>query len=284
MRQEPLYFGIGIFVFVAFLLMAASSFFLYNQYIHGKIDTYVMFFKGSLNGLDTTSAITYRGVKIGEVKRIELTANKAKSDVAVPVYVQFFVEKTLDRKDNPIQILIDKGMVASITTPNFLTGKASVELIPTESKQIFLRGRTFHGYAQFPTGTAAEDVVTANETLKTARKTLKDVSALIQSKEFRETITSIKSMADSINLMANTVGKTANTIGSTIGSTANTVGNTADALAYTANILANTLTQQMPGVLLYFNDSLRQISKAAYSTRNLTDYLSRHPESIIRGR
>lgn len=249
MRQERIYIGIGFFVFGAFMLAIVSTFFFYNQYLQGKIETYVMLFKGSLSGLDVTSPITYRGVKIGAVKRIELTANKSKSNVAIPVYVEFFVEKSFVQKDNPIQILIDNGIVATITAPNILTGTASIELVPAEAKQPPLTlTRTFHGYSMFPTETTSEDDTTANDTLKTVRKTLRDISKLLTSKEVQETINAIRIMADSIHLLAHSVDK------------------------------------QMPSTLLFINESLKEISKAAYSTRNLTDYLARHPESLIRGK
>ncbi len=97
MRQERLYIGIGVFVFFAFVLALVSSAFLYSRYLHGKTETYVMLFKGSLNGLNANSPISYRGVKIGEVNRIELTATKSGTNVSIPVYVEFFVEKSFVR-------------------------------------------------------------------------------------------------------------------------------------------------------------------------------------------
>ena len=248
MRHKRFYSLVGIFVSGSLALIFIGAVFFYNQYMTAKIETYVMFFKGSLSGLDATSPITYRGVKIGEVKRIELTANKSKSNVAIPVYVEFFIEKSFVQNDNPIQILIDNGIVANITAPNILTGTASIELVPAETKHTSALVRTFHGYSMFPTETSAEDDMTANDTLRTARKTLRDISTLIRSKEFKETIVAIKDMADSIDK------------------------------------LASTLSGEMPNVLLYVNDSLKEVAKAAYSTRNLTDYLSKHPESLIRGK
>lgn len=248
MRQERFYISIGIFVFGAIMLAMFGTIFLYSQYLHGKVESYVMFFKGSLNGLNVTSPITYRGVKIGEVKRIELTANKSRSNVAIPVYVEFFVEKSFVQHDDPIHILIDNGVVAMITSPNLLTGVASVELVdgpaPDKSKKI----TTFHGYNRFPTATSSDSATNASDTLKAAKKTLNDISNLIRSKEFKETISAVKSMADSIDR------------------------------------LAVSLDHQVPGVLVYFNESMKEIAKAAYSTRNLTDYLARNPESLLRGR
>ncbi|MFC3908968.1 MlaD family protein [Legionella dresdenensis] len=247
MQKDNLYIGIGIFVFGAALLGIAGAFFIYSQYLHAKVETYVMLFQGSLNGLDVTSPITYRGVKIGEVKRVELTTNK-KMNVSIPVYVEFFVEKTFEQHDDPIKILIDSGIVASITAPNILTGTASIELVPAEKKQTPVKIKTFRGVNMFPTETAIGDDMTATDTLKAARKTLNDISALLRSKDFKDTITSFREMANSIDH------------------------------------LANSIDHQMPGSLIYFNESMKELSKAAYSTRSLADYLLRHPEALLRGR
>lgn len=248
MRQERFHITIGIFVFGAILLAMFGIMFLYSQYLYGKVESYVMLFNGSLNGLTVTSPVTYRGVKIGEVKRIELTANKSRSNVAIPVYVEFYVEKSFVQRDDPIKILIDNGIVATITSPNMLTGVANIELVTSEATTQKKRFLTFHGYNRFPTETSTDSAVTASDTLNAARKTLRDISNLIHSKEFNDTINAVKTMAISIDH------------------------------------LAISLDHQVPGFLVYFNDSMKEIAKAAYSTRNLTDYLSRHPESLLRGR
>ncbi len=109
MRSEKFYTWIGLFVVGAFILMIMGSVFFYQEYKHNKLQMYVMFFKGSLQGLNSTTSITYRGVKIGEVKLIEITENKARNKVMIPVYVDFFVENNFGLTQNPIHLLISKG-------------------------------------------------------------------------------------------------------------------------------------------------------------------------------
>ncbi len=248
MKQERTYMMIGVFVFGALVISLFGGIYFYHYFLHGRVENYVMFFNGSLNGLDTNSPVTYRGVKIGEVRHIELTIEK--SNVTIPVYVEFFVEKSFVPKGNPIHILIQKGYVATISSPNLLTGKSGIKLVPGERrKPIKIPPEKFKGYAKFPTKTIGEqEEITVNEALRTAKKTLEDISRFFNSKEFEEMIAAIRTMADSIDS------------------------------------LAHRLDQEIPGSLVYFNNTLSQISKAAYSTSNLTDYLFRHPEALLRGR
>lgn len=248
MQQERLYISVGVFVLGAIILAVAGGIFIYNQYLQAKTETYVMFFKGSLNGLDATSAVTYRGVKVGEVRRIELTTTKSKTNVSIPVYVQFFVEKSFVPGESPIQVLINKGVVARIASPNILTGTASIELIPTESKQASITSRTFHGYLLFPTETNEDEESNFADTLKTARKTLNDISKFVRSQEIKETLLTIQMMAQSIDKFA------------------------------------LLMSDQVPNAVIYFNDSLKDIARMSYSVSNLADYLTRHPEALLRGR
>lgn len=247
MRQERLYTLVGFFIGGALILTLLTAIFLYDVYLHKKIETYVMFFKGSLKGLETSSTVTYRGVKIGEVKRIEITENISNNKIDIPVYVQFFVEKKIGLHQNPVQLLINNGYVANITKPNFLSGIADIELIQSTLKQKFIPAK-YHGYPIFPTKNKAEEYTTLDETLKAAKKAFEDISEFVNSKEIRETIDSAGAMADSFYK------------------------------------LANNIDQNLPTVVAYLNQSLKQISSAAYSTQNLTDYLSRYPESLLRGK
>ena len=48
--------------------------------------------------------------------------------------------------------------------------------------------------------------------------------------------------------------------------------------------LTNKLDENAPPVIAYLAQSFSQFSKAAFSAQNLTDYLLRHPESLLRGR
>ena len=249
-QEERIHIGIGLFVFGAVLLALAGAFFMYSHYRQGQVETYVMFFKGSLDGLDNTSPVTYRGVKIGAVTRVELTENSTRSNVAIPVYVEFFIEKSLVQQENPIQILIKNGVVATISAPNIFTGTAKIELRKTKkvtSQSIF---QTYHGYSMFPTEnmTGDEEDTNINDALKAARKAFEDISTVANSKEFKDSIRAFKDMATGVNQ------------------------------------LAGSLNNQVPAALLYFNGSLKQFGKASYSVRILTDYLTRHPESLLRGK
>lgn len=247
MQQERVYPLVGLFVIGALTLSMFTILFFYDQYLHDKVETYVMFFKGSIEGLGVTSTVSYRGVKVGEVKLIEITQNPLNHKIEIPVFVQFYVDKEFGKQQNPIQALIEQGYVAQIQSPNIFTGIASIN-ISRSGLPINPIWQKYHGYAVFPTAINTKDYMTMNDTLMTAKQTFKDVSEFMHSERLRSTLDSAKTMVDSFDK------------------------------------LANRLDQQVPPLFTNLDESLKQISNAANSTQNLADYLARYPESLLRGK
>jgi ABC-type transporter Mla subunit MlaD len=247
MQHERFYVLVGVFVVGALCLMLLGAIFFYEEYKRSQVQTFVMFFKGSLKGLVVTAPVTYQGVRIGEVKVIEITEDRARNKVKIPVYVQFFVEKTFGFTQDPIRLLINSGYVANISKPNFLSGVSEVELIQATSVRKF-KQTYYRGYPIFPTRNTVEQYTSIDEAFKAAKKTFEDISALVKSQEVRQTLEATQRMAGSLDQ------------------------------------LADNLNQNIPGVLTYLNQSLKQIYNAAYSTQTLTDYLARYPEALLRGK
>jgi len=247
MRQERMHTLVGIFVAGALCLFLYGGYYFYQTYIKQHAETYVLYFKGSLDGLDARSPVTYRGVKIGEVLRIEITENKSNNSVEIPVYVQFFVDRTVGFKQNPIRLLIDQGYIADISNPNLISGVSSIRLVkPANILDVYQPKH--YKYPVFPTTRIVEKYVTVDEVLNTAHNSLKDFSQLVSSPE-------IKAMIRSIDHMSGSIEK-----------------------------LAGQLNQNVSPFMTSFSQGMEQVSKAATSTQNFMDYLTRYPESLIRGR
>lgn len=247
MRLERFYTLIGLFVGGAFILTLFTSIFVYNTYSQNKSNSYVMFFNGSLKGLDTSSMVTYRGVKIGLVQLIELTTNKTKEHINIPVYVQFFVEKTLLGEEHPIQLLIKQGFEAKINTPNFLTGVASISIVKSRAPRK-IENKTYNGYHVFPTRERVKKYLTIDATLKVAKQTFEDISAFVKSEQLRDAVDETRVMLKNFDRFA------------------------------------INLDEEIPSFVETFSQTLISISGAADSMQNLADYISRNPESLLRGK
>ena len=247
MQEERYHTFVGVFVAIALMILLSGSIYLYREYQRSQRQTFVMFFKGSLNGLVAGAPVTYRGVRIGEIRLIEVTENKNTNQVMIPVYVQFFVEKSYNFSQDPINLLINNGYVANVTKPNLLTGIAQIELIQMPNIRRVPRG-TYRDDPIFPTRNKVEEYTSIDEALTTAQRTLEDISQFVKSQQLKDTIQSTKDMTNSVNQ------------------------------------LARDLNQNVPSLARSTERSLNEIESAAASAKNLADYLSRNPESLLRGR
>ncbi|MBA3536285.1 MAG: MCE family protein [Tatlockia sp.] len=315
MRQERLYVLVGLFVGGAVSLSILIGLYLYDEYLHEKVETYVMFFKGSLAGIQVASEVTYRGVKIGEVKLIEITESQDEKKIRIPVYVQFFVERKFVGKQNPIQLLVNKNYVANIRKPNFLTGVASIDLV---KGPLFYNTplQTYNGYPVFPTSNKAEVYTNLDDAFASAKKAFEDISEFIQSARVNGVLDATKTMADNVDNMVKNFDKlippTLATVTeslkqfSSLTSTFDklippTMATVTESLKQFSTLTSN-LDKSVPPTLDNFSLSLKQVSEAANSTQssfarsmkdvsnaaisiqNLMEYLARYPESLIRGK
>ncbi|MDX2433678.1 MAG: MlaD family protein [Desulfobacterales bacterium] len=117
--------GIGLAV-LAVLVFGSGKFF-------QKKSTHVLFFEGSVKGLNVGSPVKLRGVDIGMVKDIQLTINSDELEFFVPVYVEIFGDRisVLEeekvgqfKKHETVDILVNEmGMRAQLQMQSLLTGQ-----------------------------------------------------------------------------------------------------------------------------------------------------------------
>jgi paraquat-inducible protein B len=270
MHQESRYTMVGVFVVGAISLILIGAVYLYDAYLHSQIETYVMFFKGSLQGLEASAPVRYRGIKIGEVVRIEVTENHAKNRVDIPVYVQFFVEKRFGKHDNPIQHLIRNNFVANISSPNFISGRSEIDLISSNKPLQYPLGN-YRKYPLFPTSQIVESRITMDETLETLKKTMQSIQNFMHSKDMKDTIRATGNMAKAVEAfvrsqnMQNTIKATGH-------------------MVKTIEAFFLHWDTQLPLVLGSFNQSLEEVGNASVSVQQFMDYLALYPESLLRGK
>ncbi len=122
-------FWIGVFLLGGVALLAAALLLLGREGWRGGARPYVVYFTGSLDGLDVGADVTYRGVKVGSVREIRLTYERELSDVVMPVIISISPDDGQgQRLDEVIERLVERGLRAQLQTQSLLTGKAVVAL------------------------------------------------------------------------------------------------------------------------------------------------------------
>jgi len=306
---------IGVFVLGALVLaVIALVIFGSGKFFERRI-TYVMYFDGSVKGLNIGSPVVFRGVKIGSVKDIELKADAKDFKVFIPVYVQVEPQKVTVIKGAPghgqyIEELIKQGLRAQLEMQSIVTGQLMINVdffpdkparfvgldtkypeIPTISspldemlktaqelplKELFDRLlKSIAGIEKItnsPQMTASLDSL--SESLKESRKILTKIDHEIgpMMTSLKEASTSIKTFADKSEGVPAAVEKTL--------ATAQDALKQAEKTFLSVHNLASNNS-----VLVYQVDTaLEEVSRASRSVRSLSDYLYRHPESLITGK
>ncbi|WP_456387483.1 MlaD family protein [Desulfolithobacter sp.] len=129
---------IGTFVIGALFLLVAGIFIIGNIKLREQTNRFVLFFNGSLNGLDTGAPVTYKGVPVGHVAGIEILYDKNTGEYLTPVYVEitvrdssgksYFEEAGFKDAGSFFQAQIERGLRAKLKMQSLVTGKLYIEL------------------------------------------------------------------------------------------------------------------------------------------------------------
>jgi len=319
------------------LLIAGILIFGGGQFFKQKTE-YVIYFEGTLNGLNVGAPVTLQGVRIGAVKEISLELDKKFSRLNKPVVVEIDPAVVLDSSGNPFQAasslkqrqknadkLIEAGLRAQLQTQSLLTGLLYIECNFFPDQPAILRGVNYKGLPELPSIPTTVDQIknTAEEMFTRFRQlpieaivnnlsvTMKEVSDIMTSKDLKENRAALsRTLNETEKLVANlnrNLGPFVNNMNGTVTDTRTMVQDfTRDmrpVLASTENTLkeatkalntANSVLQESKYTLSSVDaltapdaplwQSLEALRNAAQSTRDLTDYLERNPNSIIFGK
>ena len=261
MKKEPNKKAIGLFLVIGFALFLG----LIGQTILHKMHAnkrglVMMHFDESIQGLSEGSPIIFQGVELGKVTHIELTTdiNNLKADVTV--YARLDSIGLVDGssrwdshrdKETVMKKFIEQGLRARLATQSYLTGQLMIEFVILPDTPIRLFNSPRHkDIPQIPT------VLSKKEELARGLNSLQ-----------------IQQTLESINHVAEVLGEQLPIL--------------LPALTHSSQNLDETLvkvSRSTDETLSNMNTALGDVSDAAKSVQNLTDYLERHPESIIKGK
>ena len=260
--------AIGLVV-LALLLFGSGRFF-------QKKSMHVMFFQGSVTGLNVGAPVKFRGVDIGLVKNIQLSIDPANLNFYVPVYVEIFknrlsiLEESADEKkskgDEGMDKLVnDLGLRAQLQMQSFVTGQLFInyDFYPeTELKKVGLEKKVYEvptipTTLQMLTDTAEKILwdlrkVNFRELGDNIAQTAEGINELINSYDMRETVASFnKAIQDMQKLVQSTdtlvvnvtgkVDKVADSFASTMQDTRKLVNNIDGRLDSSASDIRGTL-------------------------------------------
>jgi paraquat-inducible protein B len=243
---------------------------------------YVMHFNGSVRGLTIGAPVQLRGIPIGKVTDISLELDKKTAEIRVPVIVELEPDRIESVNDDAkvsdkdvMEQLIKKGLRAQLQTGSLVTGQLLIDLDFHPGSKIVANDEHDHHseYTEFPT------IASSFEEFSRSAQTIMDkVAKLPLDKltiEMNKTLASLQDTSKAATGMLITANGTLSTAKETLGNASGTIKSA-------QGVLGNL----EPGSTGYyeFHKMLQELTQAASSMKQLTDYLEQHPESLIRGK
>ncbi len=291
----------GVALLIGFVLLIAG-----NQLFKDE-QRYVVYFDGSIFGLNVGSRVMFRGVPIGYVSEIHVMADFDDMQFAVPVYINIVTENIKQLKPgnggrgmdigDDIQPLIDLGLRAALNTESMITGQLYIDLDFYPDTPVVLRGvnNKLREIPSTPSGIQevikkaqrfAADIqqnIDIPKLTASLTSTLEGVEQLVTSPETQQVTVELNKTLAAIQETLARLDKTVVSAGGEIAplasSLADTLGSAQEVLATAESKLAND-----SDIAYRLGVTLQEIEAAARAVRALANELEAQPESVIRGR
>ncbi len=279
---------IGAFVVGAIALVVAGLVVFGSGKFFANTVKIVLFFEGSVKGLDVGAPVEFRGVRIGRVTDIILRFDAVDLSAVIPVIIEIdrnkitIVRGEWGRGPTYLKRLVKKGLEAQLVQQSFVTGKLLVNLDAFPDKPARLLGLDL-GYPEIPTvpsrfAELSKELQNINveQLTQDLHRATESIERLTSSPELKETIRSLhqalkhfdKVTTESIERFVNSP------------EVKETISSFNQALKSLDKVAKDINVNTSPAV----TDALDQIASLARSLRTLADYLERHPESLIQGK
>lgn len=306
---------IGAFVVGAIALIVTAFLLLGNVGLFEDREKVVMYFTGSVDGLNKGAPVNVRGVKVGTVIDINIVFHPKDGEFFIPVIVQLEPDAVEDVRTIQIpdpdgdllEYLIEQlGLRAQLHLQSILTSQMAIELDYHPNTEIQYHGngklpeiptipmtleKFSEQFQELPIEQILNDITSAiaavnkivsspeaRETIRTLNETLKTFDELA-----RNINNNLQPLTDNTNETLRSIDQLANNLNRNVQPLTD---NTLRALTDAQNALrkAEALLSEDSSQLYNLNIALEEIVNAARSIRNFAETIERQPETLLKGK
>ncbi len=297
--------AIGAFIVGAIIIITVLILLLSSKILFKKEIKVIMYFEGSVTGLNIGAPVKFRGVKIGTVTGIKLIVNKHTGVIEVPVEAEIdrssYLIKLQDKTVKASEIffdtshMIENGLRAQLKLQSLLTGQLFIELEFDPDSSYKLRGDGTE--KEIPTSITAMQEITQtlekypiSKVLNNIASTMASIDRIMSDPVILETVKSINQTSKDYALLAKQLSTETAIISVNLKRTLTQAEKSFKQVDQSLTAVEKTLKttdgvlredSQLMNSLL---DALNELASAARSVRTLADTLEQQPEAIIRGK
>jgi paraquat-inducible protein B len=313
--------SIGLFIVIGMALGVAGLLLFSSSRLFTRTFQCVLYFQGSLNGLNQGAPVKYRGVTIGSVTKVMIHSNQNTNDYTMPVVVdiqQDLLQERLEdtrlfRDRRSFEVAVARGLRGSLEAESLVTGVLYVEL----EFDPYAPPPTFHQlkplYVEIPTRptdiqqlmqniarvdfkglearlsaliTKLDSTISSlnlGEMSGRVTNLLASINRVVTSPDITNTLSSIQTTMAEYRLLAEKLNSRVDPLAADVTNTLAQANRTLAQLRNSVQDLGSMLAPDSP----LRNDlslALEQLAGAAQSVSALAEFLERHPNSLITGR
>ena len=260
---------IGIFILAAFFIFIATFLLINQDRFFSRSIKYVLYFQGSIKGLNVGSPVVFNGVPIGRVIGISLVTDIQTMEVRIPVFIEInksnFIVLNSSTKEDILKMtdkMIAKGLRAKLENQSFLTGQMMIGVSYYPDTPVVLQGHN-PKIIEIPTLPSAGE----------------ELMQILQKLPLRQTMNNLNTLLVEANNLIRLINSDSPAVMKDVSSLTRSLSKVAQKME---NALASF--DEDSRTMIDLNKMLRNFSAAAQSLRNWSDYLERHPEALLRGK
>ena len=285
---------IGAFVVGAVALAVVAVLIFGSGKFLKKSITYVVYFDGSIAGLNVGAPVVFRGVEVGSVTDIQVVVDPGDMSVRIPVLIELEPDRItrVSGKSEPrknLELLVERGLKAQLQLQSLVTGQLMVAFDLHPDKPIRYVG-VDDKYPELPTiPTSLQEIsktienLPIDELFKKLLLTVEGMEKVVNSPELLESVGTLNQTLKDLQILLHNVDKEVKPLTSTIKETSEAAKATLEQADRTLYLVEDILAEDSePRHELV--TTLKELSAAARSIRALADYLERHPEALIHGK
>jgi paraquat-inducible protein B len=253
----------------------------------------VMFFDGSVRGLQVGAPVEFRGIKLGEVTSVELDFDRETLEVRIPVVAELHPERlkgTVDPRMERVErfnALIERGLRARLASGSLVTGALYVEFDLFPATEARLLGHELYDI-EIPTlpSTTAElqqAVGELPEIMAEVRASIESIREIIQSPETAGALDNLNAVLASVAALTGRLEERSPEI---LTAVEEVVGSLQGALTEVEGLLGTMGSDLREGseMRTLVTNALSELASTMRAVRTLSDYLERHPEALLTGK
>jgi len=266
MRRDVSNRLIGLFVLIAIaILFVFVMMFGVGKYFQEE-KKFVLYFDASLHGLKVGAPVEFKGVQVGEVEEIRVELNQKTRQLSSPVVISvlphnIIATDVMSKKagGQVLKELIDKGLYAELKVESLLTGSLYIELDSDNDRETKFSSLT-NKLEEIPTVESKSEQLSG--IITSAQNTLKAIEDFVESDKLNQSIDDLSKMMQS--------GRKA--------------AESADVAMQDGRQAIEKFDKFIEPIANRLIDTLNEFPDMISAIRVFVDYLSRHPEALLKGK